>query len=309
MKPFFRTLAFVFTSAFALTASAQEAEAPAKPMLWKVEGKELTKPSFLFGTMHISLPRVVTFHPLTARAFETAEHVYTEIPMDIASQVKLTTAVIRTDKKKLSESIGKNLSAQLDAELRAISPSLDATPFQSFKTWSVAATLPILRYQLTGKKALDAVIWDRATAAGKSTAPLEKAEDQMAIFDELSEEEQVTMLADTLRQMKEGRKDGDDPVDELLSAYLKGDADKIVAVMDRQLAETPEGPAKELADRLTKRVLHDRNVTMTKTISDILSSKPTASHFFAVGTAHYVGKDSIVDLLTAEGYRVTRLAE
>lgn len=35
-------------------------EHPVKPALWKVEGKDLTKPSYLFGTIHIGDPRVTT---------------------------------------------------------------------------------------------------------------------------------------------------------------------------------------------------------------------------------------------------------
>ncbi|MGC4015610.1 MAG: TraB/GumN family protein [Luteolibacter sp.] len=290
-------------------ARAEEPACPAKPMLWRIDGKDLAKPSFLFGTLHVGNKAVTTFHPATVRAFNCADVVYTEVPMDAASQLSASTAVLRTDGKTLTEAIGKQLSRQLEEELRAIKPHLDTTPLQPLKTWTAATVIPVLRFQLTGGKALDALVWDRATNAGKQTAAIEKAEDQLAIFDELSEDEQVILLTETLRQMQEGRKKGVDPIDALISAYLAGDAARLEAEVDRQLSDMEEGEHKELGERLLKRILHDRNLTMTETIAGFLASKPGQSHFFAAGTAHFVGKDSIVDLLAAKGYRVTRTTE
>ena len=39
-----------------------EVEHPAKPLLWKIEGKDLVQPSYLFGTIHIGSAAVVTLH-------------------------------------------------------------------------------------------------------------------------------------------------------------------------------------------------------------------------------------------------------
>ena len=45
---------------------------PVKPALWKVEGKDLTKPSYLFGTIHLGDPRVVKLHPKAEKTAKRA---------------------------------------------------------------------------------------------------------------------------------------------------------------------------------------------------------------------------------------------
>ncbi|BCU76254.1 TraB/GumN family protein [Luteolibacter sp. LG18] len=309
MNPILRAAWLAITIALPGLARAEDPACPAKPMLWQIEGKGLEKPSFLFGTLHVGNRTVTTFHPATVRAFNCAQVVYTEIPMDAASQVAASAAVLRKDGKKLSEAIGKDLTRQIEGELRAIQPQLDIAPLESLKTWTAATVIPVLRFQLTGGKALDALVWDRAVAAGKQTAAIEKPADQLAIFDELSEDEQVILLTETLRQLQEGRKKGVDPIDALVAAYIEGDAAKLEAEVDKQLSDMQEGEHKELGERLLKRLLRDRNLTMAETIAGILAAKPGQSHFFAAGTGHFIGKESIVDLLAAKGYRVTRTTE
>lgn len=291
------------------TALAEEARHPVKPMLWKVEGKALTKPSFLFGTLHVGKPSVTTFHPTVEKAFEMADVVYTEVPMDAGSQVAASSALIRQDGKKLSDSLGKDLSKQLETELGHINKALTSEALQSFKTWAVATVLPVLRLQLTGGKMLDALVWERAVAAGKKTGALEKPEDQLRIFDTLSEEEQVALLSETLLQLQDGRKKGEDPVGLLVTAYVAGDAAALDKEINSQIAGMADSPHKELGEKLMRELLENRNVSMTETITVTLGANPGQSHFFAVGSGHYVGKDSIVDLLTAKGYQVTRLTE
>ncbi|MFD0893378.1 TraB/GumN family protein [Luteolibacter ambystomatis] len=309
MNSLLRITWLAITIALPGLARTEEPACPVKPMLWRIDGKDLAKPSFLFGTLHVGNKVVTTFHPATVRAFNCAGIVYTEVPMDPASQVAASAAVLRTDGKTLTEAIGKQLTRQIEEELRAIKPGLDVTPLQPLKTWTAATVIPVLRSQLTGGKALDALVWERATNAGKQTAAIEKPEDQLSIFDELSEGEQVILLSETLRQMEEGRKKGSDPVDVLIAAYISGDDAKLEAEVDRQLSDMEEGEHKELGERLLKRILHDRNITMSETMAGLLAAKPGQSHFFAAGTAHYLGKDSIVELLTAKGYRVTRITE
>ena len=43
--------------------AVEEKGHPAKPLLWKIEGNGLEKPSYLFGTIHVSTPAIATLHP------------------------------------------------------------------------------------------------------------------------------------------------------------------------------------------------------------------------------------------------------
>ena len=52
---------------------AQDAATPDKPLLWKIEGNPLEKPSYLFGTIHLTTPRIEKLHPAAQKAFDAAE--------------------------------------------------------------------------------------------------------------------------------------------------------------------------------------------------------------------------------------------
>lgn len=291
------------------SACAEEKKHPDKPLLWKIEGKGIKQPSWLFGTIHIGQGPIANLHPAAAKAFEDADSLYTEIPMDPATQIGLAQHFIRKDGKTLGDAIGAELSKQLDTELKAINPALDSTPFQALKTWTVAVTLPMLEFQTKGTQALDMIIWDRATKAGKTTGAIEKPEDQFGIFDDLTEEEQVIFLAESLRGQKEARESGENPTQALIDAYISGDEKLVQAEMEKHITEMSEGEHKELGLKLLKRLLADRNLKMAKFIAEKLAAEPDNSHFFAVGAGHYVGKTSVVALLTKKGYKITRVTE
>lgn len=294
---------------FALPAFGQEAKHPEKPLLWKIEGNGLKKPAYLFGTIHLSNDIIGNLHPSAVKAFEGADALYTEIPMGTEEQMRLVPMMMRKDGKTLNQSIGPELSAALNEELKAIQPALDSTPFQALKTWAVMATLPMLKSQLEGRKALDAILWEKAEAAGKDTLGIETALGQMTIFERFTEEESVKMLAETLAMLKEDRKAGISSIDNLTAAYASGDTAKIEAELHKADQRMKDGDNKELGERFLKLLMTDRNLSMADTIDKRLRIDPSRSLFFAVGAGHLVGKESINDHLAKKGYTITRVQD
>jgi len=64
---------------------------------------------------------------------------------------------------------------------------------------------------------------------------------------------------------------------------------------------------KELAERLMKRLLTDRDQTMADSIGEKLAASPGDTHFFAAGAAHFAGPASIRSHLEKLGYKITRI--
>lgn len=304
------TLACSALGLFAMTptARAQAApEHPVKPLLWKVEGNGLSQPSYLFGTIHISKGSAATLHPAAQKAFDASSHFYAEVPLDTASQMATVPLMMRKDGKTLDEAIGKDLAAELNAELKLINPALDSIPFQTMTTWAAAVLPQVLPHQLEGGKPLDLKLWDQADAAGKNTEGMEKPEAQLLAFTDLTEEQQVTLLAETLKGMKKERADGKDTIKEMIAAYVSGEPAKVAAVMDRALREMAAGEHKELGQKLMQRLLTDRDKTMADFITTTLKSEPAKVHFFAAGAGHFCSEISISTHLQEAGYTVTRI--
>jgi uncharacterized protein YbaP (TraB family) len=308
-----RLICTLFSGLFLLSepiASAAEAPPhPLKPLLWKIEGKDLAKASYLFGTIHIGSGPLATLHPAAEKAFQECNTLYTEIPLDPQQQLAMTKKLMRNDKKTLAQSIGVKLKDLVEAELQAINPALDLTPFNPMKTWVMAVSLPSLKVQLAGGASMDDNLWKRAKKSEKQTGSLETAESQLAIFDQFKEEEQIILLSETIRLMKADRDEKKDSTKIIIDAYVSGEIDTIKKEMDKGMEEMTKGEHKELGERLCQKLITDRDRSMAATIGTKLAEAPAKCHFFAVGAGHFAGEVSIRSHLEKQGYKITRIQE
>ncbi len=307
LRPLKRTLAAAAAAGclIASAAHAEELEHPVKPFLWKVEGGEAKKPSYLFGTVHVGKGPASHLHPLAAKAFDEATAVHTEAPLDMATQLGAATQMMRKDGKTLSQSIGEDLVKQVDAELKVVNPAFNAKLFEPMKTWAIALMVPMLKLQIDGTKPLDMLLWEKAVKDGKKTAGMQTVAEQLSGFDTFKEEEQITYLKETLRSMREDREAGKDSLQALVDAYITGDMAKVQEEFNKSLKGALDGDNKELGDRLMKKLLDDRNVIMADYIDATIKKSPEDVNFFAAGTGHFMGDNSVRALLEKKGYKVT----
>jgi len=301
---FLRPLAFTFP--LVLSAAADEAAPPDKPLLWKIEGNALAKPSHLFGTVHLTTPRIAKLHPAAQRAFDKADTVATELSLDPKEQMAGVMVMMRDDGSTLSESIGEELAGKLQARLKGINPARDAAVFEPMKTWTVAAAVVLLPHQLEGRKALDQLIWNRAKDAGKEAIGLENLKDQAAAFEVLDEEEQVIYLGATLENFDKNAR----ILRQIIADYEKGDAESIDKAMVESMRDLGDGERERaIGEKLVKSLLFERDRTMAETIDAMLREDPAKSRFIAVGAGHLVGEKSIRKHLEDKGWKITRITD
>jgi uncharacterized protein len=290
-------------------AFCDDAKHPAKPLLWKIEGKGLTTPSYLFGTIHSSAPAVVKLHPVAEKAFGSADVVYTEVALDMETRLAATPHFLRKDGKKLSESLGKELFARFEEELKHVNPALDAAPFETMSTWGTAVTLMSLPDLMLGKPLLDEVLWINAGKAGKRTGALETVEGNAAIFGKMGEEAQRAMLSGIMTHLDRCREEKVDFNSKLRDIYLAGDLESIAAEMNAFFGEMERGENAEHGKRIRKGLLDDRDANMAASALAALGKEPNLSHFFAAGAAHFASETGIGVRLAKDGYTVTRIEE
>ena len=275
----------------------------ARPFLWRIDGPTrgaAAKPSYLMGTIHIPDERLDPLLASVQRAFDASDVVVTEIPMDSLAQLKIAPMLMLPNGQTLDAVLAPKLSARLDAYLTQ--KGFPVAPLSHMKVWVIATQLVLLDHMqaFATMQPLDAILSADAKSAGKETAALETIEQQLGIFGDLSATEQQRMLEQTLDQMQG---DAGDPTAEILAAYLAGDDAKLTAVMDA--ANDPRNP---LDMKMKKRLITDRNVTMSASMVALLKANPGKSYFFAVGAAHTVGADGVAATLAKSGMTMTRLA-
>ncbi|MEM6912162.1 MAG: TraB/GumN family protein [Verrucomicrobiota bacterium] len=298
-------LSLLLTALLAASLSAEEAgeqQGIQKPFLWEIEGQS---PSYLFGTIHITDPRVLALHPAIEEAFDSADAVYTEIAMDMATQTQAMLGMMLPGNQRLSQLLPEETQTRLSAELGRISPGLGLVgPLDRMRPWALAASLPMLEAQLKnpGKQALDAKIFYRALAREKEAQGLETVAEQLAIFGGLTMDEQIEMLEMTLDQIDEARAKGTNPLETLTQVYLAGDLDALQKTME----EWSDGES-ELSQRFETALLDKRNRLMAERIDALLQKPEKRQYFFAVGAAHYYGETGLLRLLQEKGYQLRRL--
>ncbi len=297
-----KRLATLVALLFTLTAAAQDA-APGKPLLWRIAG---AKPSYVFGTIHLSGPRETTLAPVTERAVDEAGALFCEVSLDAGFQMKAA-AMMMSGGKSLKEVLPKDLYERADAELKRINPALTLAPLDRVPVWALGVMLPILGEQLKnpGAKALDVQLYARAESAGKEVGGLETIEEQLGSLSSFTPDEQLALLRATLDDMESARREKRTPIEEMREAYLLGD----LALIDAMMTEWTKNAGPALAKQVIATMITQRNHRMAERIAAKLKAGSGKSFFFAIGAAHLGGEEGVLRLLEKAGLKVERVAD
>ena len=286
-----RCLPAVFVILLVLAALVRPASAGGfdHGLLWKIEGAA-ARPSYLFGTIHSEDPRVTRLAAPVARAFEQASRVTLEVPLDSATLVSLSAAMMFTDGRGLQAVVGDRLYRRAVQAMAGY--SMPELLVAQMKPWAVATTLMVP--EPTTGVMLDIMLYQRAVSAGKQVDGLETVDEQISIFDDMTDAQQVTLLEDTLANLSNiGRQN-----DALLAAYLQRDLGRLMELNEQSMNMGD----RRLADTLNKRAIVERNHRMAERMESRLRQ---GNAFIAVGALHLPGPEGLLSLLKQKGYRVS----
>jgi len=277
---------------------AQNATYKTGSILWKISGKDLSKPSYLLGTLHYKPGEYLDSIPGANAALQSCEQVVGEIQMSdmMAVQMKIMQAMVMspdtTYKMLYSEDDYQFVSEQLKTY---IGSGLDGQ-FGAMKPAAIQMTVVALAYAkyfpgLNLSNTIDIRVQSEATKNQKPIIGLETAEDQIhVLFGIMSLQRQAEALLCNLKNM-----DKIMPlIPELIEIYNKADLDKMILHQDEH-DFCPSYPSE--TDALNK----DRNNKWMVNLPGIMKDKPS---FIAVGALHLAGEDGLLNLLEKAGYKV-----
>jgi uncharacterized protein YbaP (TraB family) len=269
----------------------REDGSPASPLFYEIASADGTVEGWMVGTIH-ALPDGVRWKTTPIEvAIHSADVLVVEISaLDDRGKTAATFAELGTSPAQ--PSIERRVPADMSASLAALLDrgGIDPDDFASTETW--AAAIMLAQIGAVGDPANGV---DRALIrafAGRPVRELEGVRAQLAIFDNLSEASQRTMLTAVIREAEAGR---DDPA-RLQQAWLTGDAAVIEEATRTGILADPV---------LREALLTKRNRDWATAILPMLEAAPRP--LIAVGTAHLVGAEGLASLLQAQGYRVQRL--
>ncbi len=275
---------------------------PWHPFLYKVAG---TKPSYLFGTIHVPDDRLLAPPDSLKTAFHDSEEVVTELPLDDTSPAHAMQLAGMPNGKTLTSELPKPVYERLKAVLEKKGLGMAMPMMEHMKVWAVAIQIGLLDHLqelMGGKKPIDVVLHDRAKETGRKTSGLETEAEQLAVFDTLSKDEQSRFLEEALDERDADERAHRDSFTALMNLYLGGDEAPLLTELNAGF-----DLKKPLDQKIMKRLITDRNKIMTDRIAAKLKASPGHPVLFAVGSAHLLGDDGIVAQLKKKGLTVERV--
>jgi uncharacterized protein YbaP (TraB family) len=282
-----------------------QAQAAKRPLLWKVSDAD--NAIYLLGSFHLLKADDYPLSKDVDAAFEDAESVAFEVaPSEMASPqlaMSMVRAGLRTDGKPLSETLPPETAAKFDAWLKANGDALGKmglppTALQSFEPWYVGIVVSLTEMGKLGLEpanGLDNRIGQRAEASGKPTLGLERGEDQIAVLDGMTSEEQLQFLREALGDAENASGE----VGTMHAAWRRGDADALLKEMGAEMRT--DYPA------LYQRINVARNDAWVPKLRTMLDDAHGRDTLVVVGSLHLLGEDGVVEKLRAKGYKVERI--
>ena len=255
-----------------------------RTMLWKLSGNGLTRPSYIFGTIHLSDPRMFILGDSLLAAISSSEGFANEVDLNQVNPM-ITEMITREISKAplLKEMVSKKTFEEYGPALakKFKKPAQEITSMDILKeknSW-VDEGLNGVKMQTF----LDAYLTGLAYQQGKWIGGIEDFSDQIGLLNSMVDESDIKQLA-----LTDGRA-SHTQLDNMTTLYLNNDLDNFLHWMN--------GMDSNYRDQLLIRRNHKMAFRMD-------SLARTRSIVFAVGAAHLPGQEGLLQLLQSRGFRV-----
>lgn len=272
-----------------LTAQSSVSTKKYPSLFWEITGNGLSKPSYLFGTMHVSSKMVFNLSDSFYHALRNTDAVALELnpevwqdqmfrlqkaQVNLASFSRPSTMDFLNEKSFQLQNYEEELKRALNEEPTVVNSLL-------YRSYQARADFEENTY-------LDLYIYQTGRKLGKQPAGVE---DYME-----SERLMLEAYADMAKEKKKKSLDfgGESMFDieqKLQDAYRTGDLDLLDSL--QRLTETSAA--------FNEKFLYVRNEIQANSIDTILKNR---SLFVGVGAAHLPGKRGVIELLRQKGYQL-----
>ena len=285
-----RVATFIVLLSASISASVANA---GRALIYSVQFGNAT-PSYLVGTMHTEDPRVTGLMTQIAPLIDRVEVVAIELVPDAVTMVAVGAATMLPRNRRLRDLMGTaRFEATRDAARRAQIP---VEVLDRLKPWAAAVILGMPSIE-TGR-VLDNEIYLDALASQRRVEGLESATEQLAVFEHMSTALQLRLLDVIVKNIDQVPKQ----LEDLTTAYVSGDLERLDAAARMQYRELPP----ELARWFDEELLDRRNANMVDRAERLIRAQPT---LVAVGAMHLGRGSGLVAGLRARGFRVERLRD
>lgn len=258
-------------------------------LLWKVS-KAGYFPSYVFGTIHVSDPRITNLPTVVQSALNNSDTFVMEALPTVDAEIALAQLMFYTDGTLLKNYVDDELFHRIASILSTF--QLPVAAVALMRPW---AAFLIMNYPADNTMPLDLKLLETAMEQGVKTAGLETLTEQITVFSEMSLADQLRLLLDSVCNYNSLTQS----IEEMKQFYLDKDLNSLLAANTQQsYADEP------LYKDLHQRLLTDRSKLMVDRMQSFLRK---GNAFIAVGALHLPGDDGIMENLSQQGYKITAI--
>ena len=279
----------LFVSSCNSSKSASKSTAAPKlenSLLWKISGNGIEKPSYLYGTIHLTCDYKYT--DKLKKAFDETDRLVLEIDMtDPKLQANMMKLIFMKEGKTIQGLMNEE-DYQTLSDFFKEQVGINLKMFNTMKPFAITATLTSKMAVCDNGTAYETEFMKIAKEQEEDVIGLETIEDQMNVFDKIPYEEQLKSLVEMATTgMEESKKS----FEEMTKYYNAEDLEGLLSVMTEQGLE---------AD-FQESLVDQRNRNWIPLIENITKEAPA---FIGVGALHLPGEQGVINLLRKQGYTV-----
>lgn len=262
-----------------------------KSLLWEISGKNLTKPSYIFGTMHVMCQGDVVLTPEIEKSLQSADQIMMELDMDDPMiMFNMMGATLSKDGITLTEKLGEDLSKKVDAILQERA-KISLAMLDNLNLQALSMQLGLLGLSCPMELGYDMLLTQEAQKNGKEIFGLETVEEQLEVLMGQSDEETLKAISFMANNFSEVEKE----LMTMVETYKARDVQKLYDIVFESYKD-PKYPQVKLEE-----LLDNRNKNWIPILENAMKNK---SLFIAVGAAHLAGENGVINLLRKQGYTV-----
>ncbi len=263
-------------------------------LLWKISGKDLVKPSYLFGTIHMLCREDAVLSDNLLNALQETDEVYLELDLDNMFEML---SVLSKMKMKNDTTLADLLTPEeYQITKDYFEKNVSMLPFSILETYKPLLASSILMESGIGceeQVAMESLIMEEAKKKGKQIEGLETMAYQMSVFDSIPYQLQAKELYKGIAGTENKESNSEDEFKKMMRAYKEQDLEQLSNLM----LKSEEGMM-QYDDML----LYNRNRNWVEKLTGLLHKK---SLFIAVGAGHLPGEKGVIELLRKQGYQVS----
>jgi len=265
----------------------------AAPALWHLSDDDTS--IHIFGTLHLLTSDATWENAAISKAFLESDALIPEL--DDQQLAKAGPIFADAGRLPRADHLRHHVGSGIYNDVVRLARQYDmpATAFDGARPWFAGMSLTVVSLVKAGfdpASGVDRNLIDRAISLRKPILGIETAEQQAAIFTGLSAAQEKALLVDALKQSQNVQAE----FAALQAAWLKGDLTALDTVLNGSI---------ETVDGLGEALLYARNRDWAHKLS-LVMQRP-GRYFVAVGSAHLVGDQSLIEELTAVGYAPQRV--